>query len=489
MADKIIRNPTYFEHIRHFFDDLDLDHMMQKGIDLSNYDSLKAFDTEVLFQTEPPSAKMPPDANRKWSKERWETYKNWITNTPKHALGVPKPSKLKPGNVERLRKDVDSLNNDEIKLLTMAFSGIMDLEITDPNSYFVLAGIHWYPDRHRCQHHVDKYHPWHRAYMKRFEDALRTIEGCENVTLPYWDVTKPPPAFLFKKPFSGYKYPVDVSSNPKHKAGKKTKRFSRSRIIDDIKNFDVPSLITDGMEKPVWNNFNNFESRSVVAAHDAGHVAMGPSQFDSDVAAFDPIFWFFHSNWDRVWWEWQQAMQAVTYWGFRSTIRGSTTFLEPGLDGLKPFSMRVRDTLDSHKLGIGYEIQPEQLISSFESTPSGSILASKNMRITKQANASVRLKGINRLKIPGGFEARLKANGRIVGRRFFFQSSHPEECETCRDMGIINLDFQVPINSVLGKSLDVELHLMNAPKELHTRFPLHSAGSPTLNVRLMIEEK
>lgn len=485
MADKLIKNPTYFEHIRHFFDDVDLDHMMQKGFDLSTYESLKFYDTEVLFQTEPPDANMPPKKSRKWSRQRWGTFKNWITTG--HPIGTPEPVEPKKVKVERLRKDVDSLSPEEIKLLKKAFLGIMDLEIDNSKSYFALAAIHWFPDKNRCQHHVDKYHPWHRAYLIEFEDALRSVEGCDEVTLPYWDVTKPPPVFLFKKPFSKYTFPIDVSSKATHKAGEDTKRYSKSKIVSNLKKLDVAGLIADGMVKPIWNNFNNYQDRSVVAAHDSGHGAMGPSQFDSDVAAFDPIFWFFHSNWDRLWWEWQMAMQATTYWGFRSTIHGSTTFLEPGLNDLKPFSRTVPDTLDSHKLGIGYERKSKSLVSSFESTPNGSILANKKMRISTQAKTSVRLKGIDRMKIPGGFEAQLKADGEIISRRFFFQSSDPEQCDNCRRDAIVNLDFEVPVESILGKSLDVELHLPNSPDGLSTRFPLHSAGNPTLNARILLE--
>ncbi len=49
MADQIIENPTYMEHIRHFFDDVDLEHMSRVGIDLSAYESLKARSTDVYF--------------------------------------------------------------------------------------------------------------------------------------------------------------------------------------------------------------------------------------------------------------------------------------------------------------------------------------------------------------------------------------------------------------------------------------------------------
>ena len=42
MADEIIAHPTYMEHIRHFFREIDLDHMNSQGVDLSTYAQLTA---------------------------------------------------------------------------------------------------------------------------------------------------------------------------------------------------------------------------------------------------------------------------------------------------------------------------------------------------------------------------------------------------------------------------------------------------------------
>lgn len=485
MANKLIKNPTYLQHIRHFFDEVDLDHMFQKGIDLSTYDALVDRDTQVLLQTEPPNANMPPKASRKWNRKKWETYKNWITTG--HPLGNPKPTKPKIVKVERLRKDADNLTSKEIKLLTKAFRGIMDLDDDKPDGYFTVAGIHWYPEPSRCEHHVDKYNPWHRAYMKRFEDALRTVDGCENVTIPYWDITKPPPAFLFKKPFSKYILPQDVDTDLDHKKGSETKRFTRAEITKRVKANGVPDTITEAMTKPIWNEFRAHTSNGIEAAHDAGHGAIGDSVATPDIASFDPIFWFFHANWDRLWWEWQQSMQATTYWAFRSTIRGSTTFMEPGLDDLKPFSLTVGQTINSHDLGIGYEPQPSPLVTAFNHALDGSQIAAKSIRIRKEPIASVRLKGIDRMNIPGSFRAVLRADGKTVGERFFFQSKNPKQCENCKENAVINLDFQVPVSALTDKDLDVELHLLVSPEGLSSRFPLHAAGNPTLNARLMIE--
>ena len=30
---------------------------------------------------------------------------------------------------------------------------------------------------------------WHRVYIFKLEEALRSAPGCENVTLPFWDET------------------------------------------------------------------------------------------------------------------------------------------------------------------------------------------------------------------------------------------------------------------------------------------------------------
>ena len=73
-----------------------------------------------------------------------------------------------------------------------------------------------------------------------------------------------------------------------------------------------------------------------------------------DVAAFDPIFWFFHANWDRLWWEWQKIMQATAYWTFRSTIFGSPAFLQAPLNTLSPFTETADMTIDLTATGVDY---------------------------------------------------------------------------------------------------------------------------------------
>ena len=164
MADTVIANPTYIEHVRHFFEDVDLEHMFKRGYDLTTYPTLKANAQAVIDQTRPPEAAMPPEPERKWSQERFQSFQNWVDNG--FPLGTVTPVAVQqPAPAERMRKDARDLSDAEQQTLAGAFQGLMDRDPDDPTSYFAIAGQHWYPNIH-CHHHDDRYHPWHRAYIR-----------------------------------------------------------------------------------------------------------------------------------------------------------------------------------------------------------------------------------------------------------------------------------------------------------------------------------
>jgi tyrosinase len=81
-----------------------------------------------------------------------------------------------------------------------AWKGIKELPPDDPNSFFVIGGYHGEPFRGAgwgsaaywggyCNHGNVLFPTWHRVYLLRLEDALRSVPGCSDVTLPYWDET------------------------------------------------------------------------------------------------------------------------------------------------------------------------------------------------------------------------------------------------------------------------------------------------------------
>jgi tyrosinase len=100
----------------------------------------------------------------------------------------------------RVRKSLADLTPAELETLVRAWAGIKALKPEDPNSFFMIGGYHGEPFRGGgwgnsawwggyCNHGNVLFPTWHRVYLLRLEDALRSIKGCENVTLPFWDET------------------------------------------------------------------------------------------------------------------------------------------------------------------------------------------------------------------------------------------------------------------------------------------------------------
>lgn len=479
----VIKNPTYMEHIRHFFEAEDHDCMFARGKDYTTYHGLKNADIEVYSITRPPNATMPKPKARRWDKDKSDSFLKWITDG--HPRGEPKPKKPTVGKTGRIRKSLTELTEDEVKLVTKAFEGMMDRDPADDESYFKIAGIHWFPNQPPndafCQHHTAHYHMWHRAYLLKFEDAMRTVPGCSEVTLPYWNFTEKPPAWINKKPFKSYVLPEEV--HPRYPKGHATSRKTPAQLAKSFKDEGVVATIDDAMTKSSWEDVNNI----IESAHDAGHPASGPSLATTNVASFDPMFWFFHANWDRLWWRWQQVMQATTLWKFRSTFTDPSTgiFFTAPLNRMRPNLMTADKTIDLHELDVTYT-QPTAPAPLVVASSFGSLAASRSLKVAKQSTMSVRVRDIDRLAIPGSFRVELLANGKSVASKSFFQSTEPNDCPTCRKNALINLDFLVPIDRLLGAKLNIKI-LAYDHSGTAREFPVSSAGNPRINARLPLE--
>lgn len=102
-------------------------------------------------------------------------------------------------SLQRVQYLYDS-GEDRSKLenLIRAFRGIQALPPDNPNSFFYFANLHglnfrgpgvqdpnWWGGY--CWHESVLFPTWHRIYVLQLEDALRSIPGCQDVTLPFWD--------------------------------------------------------------------------------------------------------------------------------------------------------------------------------------------------------------------------------------------------------------------------------------------------------------
>src|ERR1700754_4053087 len=97
-----------------------------------------------------------------------------------------------------LQADYDRGDKTELETLMRAWKGIKELPHSDPNSFFTLGGYHGEPFRGPgetdgawwggyCQHGTVLFPTWHRMYLYKLEEALRSIPGCSTVALPFWD--------------------------------------------------------------------------------------------------------------------------------------------------------------------------------------------------------------------------------------------------------------------------------------------------------------
>jgi tyrosinase len=492
--EQVVASPTYMADVRGFFRPEDIDHMALKGVDLATYDGVKRNALSIFAHTAPPTPFMPPDVAGHWSSERSQTFRNWIVN------GYPMGTATAPGTtdpqgpgtpVTRLRKDITSLSDAEFDTLETAFAGLMARPASAADSYFALAGIHGLGQRW-CLHHEDRYNPWHRAYLQVFEDALRSVPGCADVTLPYWDIESPLPDRLQHPPFDHYVLPQDpgADATPQPVPGYfpyTTQRFPAEQIAQNVVDFGVLTDIATSLTESTWgeSDVNGYQDFSI-QAHDGGHGSIGTTMGDQNVASYDPVFWFFHCNLDRLWLSWQQRVGATTLNGFKSTLTAGADWLSAPFNALPPFEATADTTIEPAISYDRLELEDERG-TALENTM-GSVEAARTFSIKRSSPVSVRVKGIDRLAIPGSFSVNLQADGQPIAKRFFFQPNLPRDCATCRKHGIVNIDFRLDQETILDRRLSVTIEVPGHGGEVGTAFSLARAGNPTINARLLLED-
>lgn len=170
------------------------------------------------------------------------------------------------------------------------------------------------------------------------------------------------------------------------------------------------------------------------------------------------------------------------------------------------------DTIDSKSLGVLYQHPPPSSTPLMQSAKrakrgesaaaaadhndlinpphvQGSLsakqLGKQGARATQ--HASVLIKGIQKLEIPGTFVVQLLSNGNVLKSRAFFQPVKPKDCKTCKKTATINISFLLPLEDVTGGKLSFRIKLVNVSRSMSPFFPLKLCGNPTMNVRLLLE--
>jgi hypothetical protein len=213
----------------------------------------------------------------------------------------------------RVREDVETFSKDSAKVeaLKLAFKTLNDSTDASKNLEF-WNNIHGRPNDVSCEHGNEVIWAWHRAYLYAFETALRESHPPEtsNLTLPYWDWTKPA---------SGRRLPkiYEEEGSPLHDEKRDSQAWQQSAIL--------PSVVEDVLSIPNWPVFGSFpksagshpKGQLESQLHDQVHGFVGKKLFpyrdmgNVEFSVRDPVFWAHHANLDRLWLEWQNRWGAT----------------------------------------------------------------------------------------------------------------------------------------------------------------------------------
>jgi len=492
---KVFLDPPTWDLISDFFCERDIAQMklVPRDIHLDREESVIKHGYDIWQRTE--NGNMPCDSSRMWTLLMVATFKKWWDSV-KPADPIQLPTPVGPKQT-RVRKSVNKIRegDPDHQKLVKAFTGIMKRSTKDPHSYFVIAGQHGLPYRSFCQHHTASFLPWHRVYTIKLENALRSVEGCCDVTLPYWDLTddrNPIPDWVWKPPFHNYQYPEDVL--PLRHATDHTTREAHEYMTTQQIVTHVKGMLEYNFESHYWEDFVEYSVRyddddehddgelqyAIEWTHDHIHNLAGGRQptlkdnngdvlppdrqpvhqygwskfygemADADYAAFDPIFWFHHADHDRLWWEWQVRRGATDMAGVKKWLKHSHRYEAIAEDVLQPWQDKLENLVNNHSINLYGEAEIEVIYEPGAFPPPHSPLVSLKSRVNKLAGKKVVvLKALDRIKIPGSFEVQFFAHveghaKRLIGSTPFFQPLRPELCENCLQNPRIDFPCKVP---------------------------------------------
>ena len=153
-----------------------------------------------------------------------------------------------------------------------------------------------YPTNHEdgwfSIHRGPEFLPWHRWYILRLEQELRSIDA--RVTLPYWDWTRPGARDLDAEPWKSF-------FGGRNNSGGRFDHWSYTRR-EDAGGRTLPTYATiiAELDTATYADFRAEEGGS----HVPGHTWTGGTM-NSRGSPGDPLFFLHHCNVDRLWAIWQ----------------------------------------------------------------------------------------------------------------------------------------------------------------------------------------
>ncbi len=261
------------------------------------------------------------------------------------------PSPQQPAVPLRHRPSVTEMTEAELAELRAAFKALQ--EIDDERGYQYQAGIHGLPLPFYCDqaHGQPAFLPWHRAYLYRFELALRATG--HDVMLPWWDwITVrsiPAPYGAVGEANPLYSVPINALALEQGKRGEgapgdteETRLAGKPNTVREPGRPGTRLPTAPQIERVMaYTEFASFTT-NLEDYHGNVHMWVGGHMGDIPFAAYDPIFWAHHTMIDRLWRMWQLRHPQAS---FPENVASEV---------MEPFNLTAKDVLDPTTLGYDY---------------------------------------------------------------------------------------------------------------------------------------
>ncbi len=221
-----------------------------------------------------------------------------------------------------------------------------------------LAAVH----SRLCPHGNWFFLPWHRAYLRMYEQAARDVTGNAAFAMPYWDWTASPD---FPRAFA--ERTVAGRPNPLHIEGRAVGRGSRMdtatvgrRVIDRVlatrafETFASSRPFGQDSTHPRWIQARGSSQLLEATPHDLCHVTIGGWMAGMS-SPRDPVFLMHHGNVDRIWAEWNARGGVNTRERIWTDMVFNNHFWRT--DGTV-YSERVADTQVPEAMGYSFGLGP-----------------------------------------------------------------------------------------------------------------------------------
>ncbi|KAJ3292727.1 hypothetical protein HDU79_001121 [Rhizoclosmatium sp. JEL0117] len=211
-------------------------------------------------------------------------------------------------------------------------------------------------------HQTPSFWPWHRYYLRLFEEALQQIDP--SVVLPYWDWGFDGDAPLANEDVFGKgsgqfgtrgdpnsPYPTCLKDGFAKDWTSYFGQCSSRNYTLDVVIYDDSAMYPLVLTSQYYDNF----TKAAEAAHNVVHYYMGGVQGDLyfiDLSTNDPLFFVHHANVDRYWalWQYHHKGKEDEYTG--------TVDLPPGSNN--QVTVQLSDLLPGWNVPVSYTMRADQ---------------------------------------------------------------------------------------------------------------------------------